>query len=312
MNHSFLKFSSKNFSAKINSFSHIKSCMFVPGNQEKMLKKGYNIPSHVLVPDLEDSVPLTEKSNARKLVLEHIEKISLSLDKRLVFPRLNSLSSNLFNDDLDFLFNKDSCKFIDGFVIPKVNSVEEYLYIDKNIKEKEIKYGLKENSLKLIIWIETTKGLVNCKEIFNESKHRVIASAFGAEDYCNDFGIERSENLKEIEVARSIFAFTAHSFNILALDTPNVEFKNPDSIIREIDYIKKLGFKGKFAIHPSQVEIINKNFSPSENELKEAIKIKEEYEKGLKRGVGAISIDGKMVDVPVYKRALNIIARSNN
>ena len=141
--------------------------------------------------------------------------------------------------------------------------------------------------------------------------NQLIGAAFGAEDFCNDFGIERSEDLKEIEVARSIFAFTARAYNILAFDTPNVDFKNPESIIKEINYVKKIGFKGKFAIHPSQVDLINKHFCPSESELKEAYMIKEEYEKGVSEGKGAISVNGKMVDVPVYKRALNIIFRSS-
>ena len=125
----------KKFSSHLNPpikndlYKHIKSLLFVPGNQEKMLRKSYNISSHVIVPDLEDSVPNQEKANARKIVLEHLDKISVSNDKRLVFPRLNSLSANLFDQDLEEMLNEKSADFINGFVIPKVNTPEEFKYI---------------------------------------------------------------------------------------------------------------------------------------------------------------------------------------
>jgi citrate lyase subunit beta/citryl-CoA lyase len=304
----------KKFSEKIKSYSHIKSLMFVPGNQEKMLKKSLGISSHVISPDLEDSVPHSEKNNARKIVTQYIPEIKGDR-KVLLMPRLNSLQSKLLIGDLEYLLNEKTSTFLDGFVIPKVSSPEEYEYIENLVSEKEKHLGLAMFRLKLIIWIETTLGLVNSKEIFklnSKLNSRLVAACFGAEDYCNDLGIERTENLKEIEYARSLFAMTANAFNILSIDTPNVDFKDPNSLIQEINYVKSLGFKGKFAIHPSQVEIININFSPSSEEIAWARKIIEEYEKALKEGKGTISIDGKMVDVPVYKRALNVIKRSYN
>jgi len=219
----------------------------------------------------------------------------------------------IINLDLQNLLTEETSKYLSGFVIPKLNTPEELDYIISEISKLEEKLKITENNkLKLVVWIESPLGLVNMREIFkmNQKHGRIIGAAFGAEDYCNDFGIHRSESLKEVEIARSIFALTAHAYNILAFDTPNVEFRNPESIIKEIEYVKTLGFKGKFAIHPSQVEIINKFFSHSENQLKEAMKIVEEFEKGVKNGKGAIEIEGKMVDYPVYKRALSIIERA--
>ncbi len=146
------------------------------------------------------------------------------------------------------------------------------------------------------------------QEIFKLNKNkRIIAAAFGAEDFCNDFEIERSQSL---EIPRYLFAMTAHAHDIIALDTPNVEFKNPENLIEEIKMVKKLGFKGKFAIHPNQVHIINKHFSPSEKEIEESLKIVEEYEKAEKIGRASLNVDDKMVDIPVYKRALNVLKRA--
>jgi citrate lyase beta subunit len=281
------------------NYSRIKSCMFVPGSSEKMLMKSVNINSDIIVPDLEDSVALNEKINARINITKHFDKFAKG---KLIFPRVNSIASNLFESDLDsILTNK-----INGLVIPKLNTPEEYKYILNIIKQKEKQFELE--TLRLIIWIESSLGIMNVKDIFslNEDK-RIIGAAFGAEDFCNDLGIERE--LNNLEVPRTIFAMAANAYNIVPFDTPNVDFKNPESIINEIKYVKTLGFKGKFAIHPSQVDLINIHFSPSEKEIKNAKLIIEEYEKGLKLGKGAIEVNGKMVDVPVYKRALNTLDR---
>jgi len=289
--------------------SRIKSCLFIPGNQEKMLFKAEKINANVIVPDLEDSVPLKEKINARNKILSFLlnNPTVSNTQERLIFPRLNSLESGLFLDDLNFLLSSQTHKFIDGFVIPKVNTPEEYKEIEDKVRNLENKLQIQENSVKLIIWIESTKGIINMQQIFQLNKNfRIVAAAFGAEDFCNDFEIERSQSL---EIPRYLFAMTAHAYNIIPLDTPNVEYKNPEKLIEEIQMIKKLGFKGKFAIHPSQVDVINKYFSPSEKEIEEALRIVEEFEKSEKIGRASLNVDDKMVDIPVYKRALKVLKR---
>ncbi len=316
-----------------NTYSNIKSCLFVPGNQENMLKKSLNIKSDITVPDLEDSVPLSEKSNAREVVINHINSLSncsndnITKPKKLpiIFPRVNSISSNLFEADLNSLLTNKTCDNLKGFIIPKVNTPEEYKYISNCILYKERELNLTLGSIKLIIWIESALGIVNMKEIFtaaseSHSTKRLIASAFGAEDFCNDMAITKQENFisdsdsnnNQLLFARSQFAINANAFGILPFDTPNVNFRQPESLISEIKYVKSLGFKGKFAIHPSQVDIINSLFNPSESEIEWANKVKIQFETAMKMGRGSLNLDGKMVDVPVYKRALKILSKIEN
>jgi citrate lyase subunit beta/citryl-CoA lyase len=293
------------------SYTNIKSCLFVPGNQEKMLKKSYNINTHILVPDLEDSVPITEKQNAAEMIKSHLLNMK-STQQRLIFPRLNSFQSGFFESDLNNLITKDSIQYIDGLIIPKLSTPEDFNSIHEKILTAERKFN-KEKPLKFIAWIESTLGLVNLKDILvaNTKLNRLIGLAFGAEDFTNDFQIERKEHLKNIEVPRSVFAFTVHAFGLIPFDTPYVEFKNTEGLIEDINYVKSIGFKGKFAIHPSQVEIINQCFSPSSKEVEEARSIKEAFENSLKEGKASLSLNGKMVDYPVYKRALNVLDRAN-
>lgn len=292
------------------NYSHLKSCLFIPGNQEKMLQKILKINADIIVPDLEDSVPISEKIKARNLILSHIISPAVSATKKTIFPRLNSLQSGLFYEDLESLMILEIRNHIQGFVIPKINTAEEYDEINKQFTNLENKLDFVENSFKLIIWIESTRGMVNMQEIFKlNTNKRIIAAAFGAEDFCNDFEIDRSQNL---EIPRYLFAMTAHAYGIIPLDTPNVEFKNENKLIEEIEMVKKLGFKGKFAIHPNQVDVINKYFSPSDREVIEARKIVDEYEKAEKFGRASLSVDDKMVDIPVYKRALNVLRRADN
>jgi citrate lyase subunit beta/citryl-CoA lyase len=296
----------KNGVRNFSNLSNIKSCLFVPGNSEKMLYKSISVDSDIIVPDLEDSVPLKEKNQAVCIVNKMLPQISGSNKRSLLFPRLNSLYSGLFSPNLNEIMKENHDK-IQGFVIPKVDTPHQYQEITKEIEKAEQIY--KVNSiLKVIIWIESPLGFVNMKEIFALNKNRrIIGAAFGAEDFSNSLGIQRSKDLRELDIARNLFAITAKAFNIIAFDTPYVEFKNEKGLIEEIEKVKKMGFKGKFAIHPSQVNVINKHFLPSESEIQWAKNIIKEYEQAEKAGRGSLSVNNEMIDEPVYKRALSII-----
>jgi len=299
-----------------NIYSKIKSALFVPGSQEKMLQKSLDLDPHIIVPDLEDSVPLAKKHEARILVKSHIMKRSSLNSQAFVFPRINPITSDLSIADIEELITYETIGSIHGLVVPKVETFDEYNAIHQKLTELETKLKVTNKILlKLIIFIESPLGLLNLKDILSADRKqssRIIATAFGVEDFCESFQIPRSQNLKEIEVARSLFALNSAAFGVLALDTPFVEFKNEKGLIEEIKYIRSLGFKGKFAIHPSQIAAINKYFSSGEKEIEEAKKIVEAFEKALKEGKAAIEVDDNMVDIPVYKRALNILERNKS
>ena len=123
--------------------------------------------------------------------------------------------------------------------------------IDAYLKQKEKQYELPENTFKVIPQIESTLSLVNCKEILHAGQNRCIAAAFGADDFTADFEVYRSESDKELDFARKWFALCCHAYGVISIDTPYVQYKDPVGLQEQLDYLKSIGMKAKFAIHPT-------------------------------------------------------------
>ena len=148
---------------------------------------------------------------------------------------------------------------------------------------------------------------VNCYDICIASQ-RIIAIAFGAEDFTHDMSIERSSDETQLLYARSTICIAARAANVLALDTPFFKFRDLEGLREHSIESKQLGFKGRFAIHPAQTNTINECYSPSETELEQARRIVAAFEEAERRGRGSTSLDGLVIDVPVVKRARGVIA----
>lgn len=278
----------------------LRSLLFVPGNRPNMLQKALGFSPDVFVPDLEDSVPTDEKANARAVAASFLAKLSDT--GSLVIPRVNSLDTGLLEQDLAAIITPK----IYGLSIGKVQTVQEIAEICGLIEPLEQKAGLAIGRLKLIPWIESAKAIVNAYEICSSSK-RIIAVAFGAEDFTNDMGIERTDDDSEIVYARSAVCIAARAADIVALDTPYFGFRDPDGLQRDANSANKQGFKGKFAIHPTQIDIINAAFSPSPQEVEHAKRVLAAFEAAEHQGRGSTSLNGKVIDVPVVKRARAIL-----
>jgi len=278
----------------------LRSLLFVPGNRPNMLQKALGFSPDVFVPDLEDSVPTDEKANARAVAASFLAKLSDT--GSLVIPRVNSLDTGLLEQDLAAIITPK----IYGLSIGKVQTVQEIAEICGLIEPLEQKAGLTAGRLKLIPWIESAKAIVNAYEICSSSK-RIIAVAFGAEDFTNDMGIERTNDDSEIAYARSAVCIAARAADVVALDTPYFGFRDTDGLQRDANTAKKQGFKGKFAIHPAQIDIINATFSPSPQEVEHAKRVLAAFEAAEHQGRGSTSLNGKVIDVPVVKRARAIL-----
>jgi len=148
---------------------------------------------------------------------------------------------------------------------------------------------------------------VNAYEIASASP-RIVGVAFGAEDFTNDMGVQRSEDSTQVAYPRAAVAVAARAAGVLAFDTPYVNFRDIAGLEHEIHSVVPLGFKGKFAIHPGQLDTINNLFSPSSQEIEYARAVIAAFEEAEARGSGATSLDGKMIDVPVVKRAHHLLA----
>lgn len=149
------------------------------------------------------------------------------------------------------ILNADTVKQIDGFCVTKVDTVEMAREVCTFLASKEKIFNLPENSLKVVPQIESTRGLLDVKEILAAGKGRFTAAAFGADDFTADFEIHRSDNDSELDFARKYFALACHARGVVSIDTPYVKFKDTEGLKRELVYLKSIGMKAKFAIHPS-------------------------------------------------------------
>ena len=280
--------------------TYIRSLLFVPGNQPNMLAKAATFTPDAFVPDMEDSVAWDDKSQARQVVADHLEMLGNTGIK--VIPRINSLDTGLCEKDLSAIIGPQ----IYGVSVGKINSAQDVSLISKCIAHLESERKITKGSIKLVLWIETAAGLLNAYDILS-SDDRIIAAAFGAEDFTNDMEIKRNEDDREILFARSQVAIAARAAGVLALDPPFFGFKDPDNLKINSELSKSIGFKGKFAIHPLQVEIINKCFSPTKKEIDHALEVIRVFEEAAAKGRGSTSLEGQVVDVPVVKRAEALI-----
>ena len=278
-----------------------RSLLFVPGNREDMLGKVGGLPADALVPDLEDSVPHPEKEHAREIVGRVVK--TLAQRGQAVIPRINSLDTGLAIDDMAAVV----CAEVYGVSVGKVESPWDVTQISSALETLEKKSGLAVGHTKLLLWLEGAKAIMLAYEIAQASP-RIVAVGFGAEDYTADMGVQRTETGEEVLFARSRVAVAARAADVLALDTPYVNFRDTEGLQRDAEQGLHLGFKGKFAIHPSQLETINATFSPSPKDVEYARRVIEASEEAEARGSGATSLDGKMIDVPIVKRARYLLA----
>jgi citrate lyase subunit beta/citryl-CoA lyase len=274
----------------------LRSLLFVPGNRADMLTKATPLTPDAFVPDMEDSVPVEEKTNARNMTASFVSQ--LAQGGALVIPRVNSLDTGLLAEDLAAVVGPH----IYGVSVGKIYTPQDVETISDILARLELKAGVPMGHTKLVLWMETAMAIVHAYAICTASP-RIVGAAFGAEDLTHDMGLERTADDSEVAVPRSIVCIAARAANVLALDTPYFLFRDPEGLKHNALASKKIGFKGKFAIHPSQIEIINATFSPSPADIEQARRVVAAFEEAERAGKGSTSLDGKVVDVPVVKRA---------
>src|SRR5262245_5435251 len=274
----------------------LRSLLFVPGNKSSMLEKALGLKPDALAPDMEDSVPAAEKVNARETIRSLLPRLAATGIP--VIPRVNSLDTEWLEADLEAVVGPH----VLGVSVGKVRRAGDIAAISRVIGRLEARTGLSLGTLRLVPWIETAEAIVNVAEICRASE-RIVAVAFGGEDFTNDMGIERLEDEVQIAYARQSLCVAARAAHVLALDTPYFKLRNPDGLRDNSLKAKSIGFKGKFAIHPEQIDALNECFSPSAQEVAHAERVVAAYEEAERRGRASTSLDGWVIDVPVVKRA---------
>lgn len=283
----------------------MRSLLFVPGNKDSMLARAAVLSPDALVPDMEDSVPDGEKAAARETIAGWLSR--LAENDALLIPRVNALRTEWFEDDVDAVASPG----VFGLSIGKVDSAADIDAIVAAMARAERVAGLEQGQLRLIPWLESALAVVNCYEICKASE-RIVAVAFGGEDYANDMGVERLDDESNVAYARAAVCNAARAAGLVALDTPYFQFRNDEGLRVSSLASRRLGFKGRFAIHPDQIETINACFSPSADEIEEARRIVAAFDEAVRLGRGSTSLDGRVIDVPVVKRARALLAQAGS
>lgn len=280
----------------------LRSLLFVPAIRERFIQKAPDSGADAICLDLEDSVPIMEKAKAREIARTAIPGMKSGGYLKMV--RVNSIQSGLIEDDLNAVVVPE----LEAIGLPKADEPEIIRQVNHYLTILEKTRNIPVGQVKIIPWIETAKGLINASTTCGASS-RVIGASVGGEDLTADMGVERTKEGREIEYARNLVATVAIAQGIVPLDTVFADFRDSEGFIADTMMGKSLGFKGRYCIHPSQVNTANQVYLPTSKEIEYAKKVVNLYENGAAKGLGAVSLDGVMIDKPVYDRAMSLLER---
>jgi citrate lyase subunit beta/citryl-CoA lyase len=279
----------------------LRSILFVPAGVERFVTRAPGVGADVVCLDLEDSVPTDEKPRARTMAAEAMAAMPRA--SYSMFVRVNGLDSGLLEDDLLAVVRPG----LDGMVLPKAHSAEVVRQADNYLTILERQKGMEAGTVRIIPLVESAAGILNSREIAAASP-RLAGLSLGAEDLAADMGLRRSEAGREIEWPRAQLAAAAAAASLVPIDTPEPDYRDLERLERDATFARSLGFRGKYCIHPAQVEVVNRVFSPSAEEIAEAREIVRFLEKeGIAKGRAAVSVDGKMIDTPMYWQAKRLL-----
>ncbi|KAI9105405.1 Pyruvate/Phosphoenolpyruvate kinase-like domain-containing protein [Phlyctochytrium arcticum] len=272
------------------------------GSDERKLNSSRKMRVDSVIYDLEDSVPMNRKGAARQSVFQALESFDIGDTEKTV--RINAVGSGLEVDDLNVVLRS---KHLDALVVPKVQSAKEVEFISRMIDS--IAPESNRANIRILACIESALGILNIKEIANADP-RVDGLVFAAEDYAADTGLTRTPSRLEFLYARQRVATAASAFGLQAIDMVCVDYQKPEILEEECQEGRTWGFTGKQAIHPNQLEIIQRIYAPSEKDIERATRIVDGYQEHARKGIGAFNLDGKMIDMPVVKWAERLLAKA--
>ncbi len=273
-----------------------RSMLFLPGNNPNMLINGNCLGADAVIFDLEDAVSPDQKDAARILVRNTLRYMDFKGCERIV--RINAIDTPFWQGDVDAIAPYRP----ELILLPKTNTAEDVRAASAYIAQAEQALGLAENTIGLMPLIETALGVENAYAIASASS-RVQALFLGAEDLTADLQCKRTKGGAEIAYARSRLVTAARAAGVEVYDTPFTDVNDDEGIETDAAYAKALGFSGKASISPRHVEVINRVFSPTLEEIAYAREVMEAIALAKAQGKGAISLHGKMIDAPIVARA---------
>jgi citrate lyase beta subunit len=289
-----------------------RSELAVPGSSPKMFEKALNSNADYIFLDLEDAVSPNDKLTARENIIKALKEINWKEKGKTISIRINSLDTHyMYRDVIDIV--EQVGERIDTILIPKVGTDSDVYMVDCLLTQIETSKKIK-NKIGLECLIETALGMSNIKEIA-KSSDRLEALHFGVADYAASLrartivigGLNPDYPGDQWHHGLSQLVMTCRAYGLRAIDGPFGDFNDPDSYIASAKRAAAIGIEGKWAIHPSQIDLANKVFSPPITEVKKATRIIEELDKAAKEGKGAAQLDGRMIDAASARMAENIV-----
>ncbi len=281
-----------------------RSLLILPVNVPRFVEKAHLRGADAIVLDLEDAVPPGEKANARKLVKQSIDIAGRGGAD--VFVRVNNEPS-LLDEDVEASVHPG----LHGIFMPKVESQKDVLDLAAHIARLEAERGIELGRTKLSLHIESPAALLRMQEIAAASP-RIESMSLGMDDYCLSLGVEPSPGGRELFFPVCMLATVCKAAGISAIGILGsvAGFRDPEGFEKAAEAGRQLGCTGAYCIHPDQVAILNRVFSPSATKVEHARRVVEAFEEGLRKGRASVTLDDRMVDTPVYKQAKLALERA--
>jgi len=289
-----------------------RSELAVPGSSPKMFEKALNSAADYIFLDLEDAVSPNDKISARSNVIKALNEMNWRKNGKTISVRINSLDTHYMYSDLVEIVEQAG-ENVDTILVPKAGTASDVYMVDCLLTQIETNKNLK-NKIGIECLIETALGMSNIKEIAKSSE-RLEALHFGVADYAASLrartvvigGLNPDYPGDQWHHGLSELVMTCRAYGLRAIDGPFGDFNDPDAYVAAAKRGAAIGIEGKWAIHPSQIELANNVFSPPETEVNKAKRILEELDKAAKEGKGAAQLDGRMIDAASARMAENVV-----
>ena len=289
-----------------------RSELAVPGSSPEMFEKALNSKADYIFLDLEDAVSPMDKITARQNVIKGLKELNWREKGKTISVRINSPDTHYMYKDIIDIVEEVGDK-LDTVLLPKAGTASDVYMIDCLLTQIETNKKLK-NKIGIECLIETALGMSNIKEIAKSSE-RLEALHFGVADYAASLrartvvigGLNPDYPGDQWHHGLSQLVMTCRAYGLRAIDGPFGDFNDPDAYVEAAKRGAAIGIEGKWAIHPSQIDLANKVFSPPPSEVTKAKRILEELDKAAKAGKGAAQLDGRMIDAASARMAENIV-----
>ena len=287
----------------------MRSLLFVPGDSPKKLEKGMNSGADVLLIDLEDSVALDSKAEARSITAAFLSEQGKDTERPRLFVRVSGLTTGLIDADLDGVMRSAP----DGIVLPKAVGGADVAHLGAKLAVREAEFGLVDGATRILAIATETAAGVFALGTFAGASHRLMGLTWGGEDLSADLGAEtnRGEDgtyTDPYRLARSLTLLGAAAAGVDAIDSVFTNFRDMAGLEAECRAARRDGFVAKMAIHPAQVPVINEAFTPSPEAVERAQAVIEAFK--AHPGAGVVGVNGEILDRPHLLRAERLLRRA--